>query len=129
MRFALTFVVLVALQLVAAENADIVVVRDVGYKSGDALSDYEKTRCKLDLYAPAGKKDLPCIVWFHGGALSAGDNRGSTADAARALAAEGHLVAAVNYRLSPTVTYPAYLEDAAAAVAWMHQHAAEHGGS
>jgi acetyl esterase/lipase len=31
----------------------------------------------------------------------------------------------VNYRLSPKATYPAYIEDAAAAFAWVKKHAAE----
>ena len=39
------------------------------------------------------------------------------------------VVVVPNYRLNPQVTYPAYLDDAAAAVAWTHQHIAEHGGN
>jgi len=35
---------------------------------------------------------------------------------------------AVNYRLSPRVTAPAYLEDSAAAVAWVFQNIAKFGG-
>jgi acetyl esterase/lipase len=37
-------------------------------------------------------------------------------------------VVAVNYRLSPKAKYPAYIRDAAAAVAWTCAHIAEHGG-
>jgi len=37
-------------------------------------------------------------------------------------------VAAVNYRLYPVVKAPVYLEDAAAAVAWVFQHIEEFGG-
>lgn len=36
---------------------------------------------------------------------------------------------AANYRLSPKVTYPAYNQDAAAAVAWTKKHIAEYGGN
>ena len=106
--------------------ADVTVSADIAYKSGAALSEYEQTRCKLDVYAPAGAKDLPCVVWFHGGGLTGGNKNGSKVSG-RVLAAEGVILVAVNYRLSPQAKYPAYVEDAAAAVAWTKQHAAEYG--
>jgi len=43
----------------------------------------------------------------------------------RALAGDGIAVASVNYRLSPKATYPAYVEDSAAAVAWVRAHIAD----
>lgn len=69
------------------------------------------------------------IVWFHGGGITAGDkgSKDTTAVVTR-MAQDGFLVASVNYRLSPKATYPAYLEDAAAAVAWVLKNAADHGG-
>lgn len=104
---------------------------NLSYKESSApLTDYETTRCKLDLYAPAGSKEpLPVIVWFHGGGITGGD-KGSkdTAAVVTRMAQDGFLVASVNYRLSPKATYPAYLEDAAAAVAWVLKNAAAHGG-
>jgi acetyl esterase/lipase len=112
------------------EAAKIFVLSDVAYKTGDALTEYERERCKLDLYLPAEARDLPCLVWFHGGALKEGDKaHQNTVAVCRALAGEGMLVAAVSYRLSPKARYPAYIDDAAAAVAWVHQHAARHGGN
>lgn len=110
----------------AADPVAIQPQRDITYKSGDTLDVYEKERCKLDLYAPPNAKDLPCVVWFHGGGLTGG-NKGGAIGAA--LAGEGMVVAMVNYRLSPKATYPAYVDDAAAAVAWMLKHAAEYGGN
>jgi len=93
---------------------------DISYKSGETLTGHETTRCQLDLYVPAPAKDLPCLVWFHGGGLIKGDKGGAnTAAVAHALAGEGLVVAAANYRLSPGVKYPSYLEDAAAVVAWV----------
>src|SRR5690606_9940951 len=41
---------------------------------------------------------------------------------------KGIAVVAVNYRLNPKVNCPAYIEDAAAAVAWTFKHIAEFGG-
>ena len=100
---------------------------NLAYKTGEKLGEYETERCKLDLWLPPGGKNFATLVWFHGGALKGGSKDGSAA-IARALTADGIAVAAVNYRLSPKATYPAYLEDSAAAVAWVRAHIAEHGG-
>ena len=104
------------------------VVTDVSYKSGEALSDYEKTRCKLDLYLPAQASGAPAWLWFHGGALTGGRKDDAfTAKIADRLARDGIVIAAVNYRLSPQATYPAYVDDTAAAFAWLKAHAADYG--
>lgn len=91
----------------------------------DAEADaYRKERCKLDVYYPAGKKDFPTIVWFHGGGLEGGNKH-----IPRELMNRGFAVVAVNYRLSPKAKNPAYIEDAAAAVAWTFNHIEEYGGN
>jgi acetyl esterase/lipase len=102
-------------------------IKEISYKSGDSLSDYERQRCHLDLYLPSQAKSFPTLVWFHGGGLTGGSKDGSS-KLAESFAKAGLGVAAVNYRLSPKATYPAYIEDAAAAVTWVHWHIAEHGG-
>jgi acetyl esterase/lipase len=111
----------------AAETAPTLV--NVAYKTGANLSDYEKDRCLLDVYLPAERKDFATIVWFHGGGLTGGskDDAG-TKKMALSLAKEGVAIVVPNYRLSPKATYPAYIQDAAASVAWTHAHIAEHGG-
>ena len=109
--------------------AEVQVQANLTYKSGDTLSDYEKERCQLDLYLPAGKKDFATLVWFHGGGLTGGTkDDASVADLARSLARSGLAVAAANYRLSPKAKFPAYIEDAAAAFAWVHGNIDAHGG-
>ena len=64
------------------------------------------------------------IVWFHGGSLTVGDK-----EIPKALMGKGYAVVGVGYRLSPKATAPAYIEDAAAAVAWVFAHIAGYGGS
>lgn len=115
-----------ACHLAVAADGGVTVTADVAYKSGAELSDYEKTRCKLDVYAPMGAKGLPCVVWFHGGGLTEGDKKSARAGG-YALAADGVILVSANYRLSPQAKYPAYVEDSAAAVAWMKRHAADYG--
>ena len=110
-----------------AKAQGVVVHEDLPYKSGSGLSEYERTRCLLDLYLPEGVSEYPVIVWFHGGNLTAGD-KASQAGIARSLAERGVAVAAVNYRLSPEVSFPAYVVDAAASVAWTLDNIADYGG-
>ena len=98
--------------------------REILYRSESDLSDYMKTQCRLDLYYPTDKSDYPTIVWFHGGGLKAGKR-----SIPKALTEKGVAIAAVSYRLHPKVKAPAYIEDAAAAIAWVFQNIEKYGGS
>ena len=84
---------------------------------------YARERCKLDVYHPVGASAAPAVVWFHGGGLTGG-NRSIPS----ALKGQGIIVVAVDYRLSPKAKAPAYIEDAAAAVAWTFKNIARYGG-
>lgn len=126
-RFAAQFAVALALLAQAAFAGEVRVLENLAYKTGD-LSDYEQTRCKLDLFLPAEGKDFPTVVWFHGGGLTGGD-KSSGAAFGRSFAKQGLAVASVNYRLSPQAKYPAYIEDAAAAVAFVRETIPKHGGT
>lgn len=113
--------------LLAAD--DIHVVKDVPYKPA-AGTQYERERCKLDLYLPSSGENFATIVWFHGGGLKNGDKAGDIAESfGKRFASEGIAVASVNYRLNPKVEFPAYIEDAAAAVAFVRRTMREYGGS
>lgn len=97
---------------------------DLLYRDGDDLTDYQKQRCRLDLYHPVDSIGFATVVWFHGGGLRAGNK-----SIPSALKKKGIAVAAVNYRLSPQAKSPDYLEDAAAAVAWTFRNIETYGGS
>jgi acetyl esterase/lipase len=84
---------------------------------------YARERCKLDVYHPVAGPSVPTVVWFHGGGLTGG-NRSTPS----ALKGQGIAVVAVDYRLSPKAKAPAYIEDAAAAVAWTFKNIARYGG-
>jgi acetyl esterase/lipase len=98
---------------------------DIPYRSGDGLSEYEKERCKLDVYLPRDRPSVATLIWFHGGGLKNGDKRPnstndsvSSVELAKSFADDGVAVVVPNYRLSPKATFPSYIEDAAASVAW-----------
>jgi acetyl esterase/lipase len=85
---------------------------------------YIDSQCVLDLYYPKGSTNFATIVWFHGGGLTGGHR-----ELPEQLMNKGYAVAGVGYRFSPRVRSPAYIEDAAAAVAWVFQHIKEYGGN
>ncbi len=86
---------------------------------------YAQERCLLDVFWPEGAKDLPVVVWFHGGGLTGGDKAWTPAD----LLDGSFVVIRANYRLIPRAHVRECVEDAAAAVAWAFEHAGEYGGS
>jgi len=108
----------------AKSSAQYNTQNNILYRTGDNLTDYMKERCRLDVYHPVDKEDYPTIVWFHGGGL-----KGGRRFIPEALKEKNVAVVAVNYRLHPNVKSPAYIEDAAAAVAWVIKNIAKYGGS
>ncbi len=94
-------------------------LRDVSYVTGG------HARQKLDLYVPANARNLPLVVWIHGGGWE-----GGTKEAPKTLGLlwhGGYAVASIEYRFSSDAVFPAQIEDAKAAIRWLRAHAAEHG--
>lgn len=81
------------------------------------------------MYAPRVSTDgkRPTIVFFYGGSWSSGARAGY-AFVGRALASQGFVVVVPDYRLVPTVRYPAFVEDGAAAVRWAEANPGSYGG-
>jgi hypothetical protein len=109
---------------------------NVAYKSGSNLSAYEIERCKLDIYIPrtAGTAPFPVIVYFYGGGLNSGDKSEGWADWSNNFGYKfleaGVAMVMVNYRLSGQqgTKWPAYIQDAAASVAWVSNNISVYGG-
>ncbi len=85
---------------------------------------YINERCVLDIYIPKNVKNFPTVIWFHGGGLTGGQK-----EIPEGLKNKGIAVIGVNYRLSPKVNSPKYIEDAAAATAWVFKNIKNYGGS
>jgi acetyl esterase/lipase len=101
------------------------------YVSQPAAAYGPDPRQKLDIYlplatAPTGKSGYPLVVFFYGGSWSSGE-RANYRFVGEALASRGVATLVADYRLSPQVRYPAFLEDSAAAVKWAFDHAKELG--
>jgi acetyl esterase/lipase len=88
-------------------------------------------RQRLDVYAPTGAAaqdgPRPVVVFVYGGSWASGD-RTHYGFLGHALAARGFVTVVADYRLVPEVAYPAFVEDAAAAVRWARANAARFGG-
>jgi acetyl esterase/lipase len=107
-----------------AQSHKVTVVRDVDYVPTAAYADGKD---RLDLYIPAGATNAPVIFSIHGGVLMAGDRSEETFVGQR-FAPAGFLTAVISYRLSPDVSHPAHVQDAAAAFAWVKRNIRQHGG-
>lgn len=107
-----------------SQETDYRLQKNIPYVSAGETDAYRLERCRLDLYYPAGKKDFSTVVWFHGGGLESGEKH-----IPAELKNQGFAVVAVNYRLSPRAKNPAYIEDAAEAIAWVFHRIAGYGGS
>lgn len=86
----------------------------------------EGVALKMDLYLPPqASKPTPVAVFVHGGGWSSGDKSGGSLIPFNDLAAQGFLVAAVNYRLAPRYKFPAMIDDVKCAVRYLRANAAK----
>jgi acetyl esterase/lipase len=117
-------------------------VPDCGYVRTRDVSYGPLPRQKLDVYRPtrpvpaappgtggrsSARAGARVVVFFHGGAWRAGD-KDDYRFVGQALASRGFVVVLPNYRLYPLASFPAFVEDAALAVRWARDNAAQFGG-
>ena len=128
----LTIVILLSLILAGCNyrrlnNKGMTTSKDIPYA---VITGVDPNLLSLDVYAPAGSKDLPVVLMIHGGGWSAGDkaNPDMGSDKATYFTAHGYVYVSINYRLSPAVQHPAHVEDVASAVSWILDNIADYGG-
>lgn len=88
-------------------------------------------RHRLDVFRPDGAERAPVVVFVHGGAFLRGSKSvpdGIYDNVTYWFARQGCLGVNIEYRLAPEAPFPAGAEDLAAAVTWVKQNAAAHGG-
>ena len=89
----------------------------------------DDARQKLDIYLPkqnaAGGSAV--LIFFHGGSWRDGEREGY-GFLGRAFAERGFVAVIADYRKAPRVRFPAFVEDTAAAIAWVHANIAKHDG-
>jgi acetyl esterase/lipase len=101
-------------------------VEGIATRSGIAYA--AGPRHELDVYTPKQHAaPLPVVVFFYGGGWTSGD-KAMYRFVGEALANAGLVAVVPDYRLYPEVQFPAFVQDAAQAVAWTRAHAAQFGG-
>ncbi len=104
------------------ERHGVEVLRDLRYAPGGREH-------LLDVYRPKslrGSEARPALLYLHGGGFRI-LSKDTHWVMGLAFARMGHVVFNASYRLAPAHPYPAALDDAAAALAWIVAHGAEHG--
>lgn len=114
-------------------DSDIKEFRDLLYVQASAVENDSLQR--LNLAIPEGLDHYPLLVWIGGGAWSYVD-RNVEMELARKLAKAGIGMASIGHRLSPAIwrdsslnkgiQHPKHVEDLAAAVKWLYDHAADY---
>ena len=88
---------------------------------------YKKTdvnECVLDIYLPETDA-FPVFIYFHGGGIESGCKSGDKFYSA--LVKKGIAVVSADYRMYPTAAFPDFINDAAAAVAWVYRNMKTYG--
>jgi len=109
--------------------------KTIEYKT---LNGVDENLLSLDIYYTddvAIKK--PIVIWIHGGAWVIGDKTTNIDNKVALFQAQGWLLVAVNYRLSPypyeftnpdRIKYPAHNNDVADATKWIYDNIDQYGG-
>jgi acetyl esterase/lipase len=115
--------------LTACSGADLLnaTVATDTYRRTENIAYGPEARQRLDVYQPQGEvRNAPVVVFFYGGSWSKGE-RADYRFVGEALASQGIVAVVADYRLSPAVRYPVFVQDSARAVRWARDHAAEYG--
>jgi acetyl esterase/lipase len=125
--------ILMAFGLSGCSALDVLdaVVPGGGYVADTDLPYGDGARQRLDVYRPvaasSGPAGAPVIVFFYGGNWESGARR-LYRFVGQGFAKQGFVTVVPDYRLYPEVRYPAFVEDGAAAVAWVVRNIARFGG-
>ena len=97
-------------------------VPDDGYRVEHGVAYGDLPRQRLDVYVPDELTGpAPIVVFFYGGGWESG-SKGEFRFVGQALAARGFVTVIPDYRVYPEVRFPTFVEDGAAAVAWVRRN-------
>ena len=131
MRVFLTlFTGLLATVVAACSNEEVLsdITPNGGYALVPAVVYDQASALALDVYRPANANNAPVVVFFYGKRWEQGSRR-EYKFVGQALAERGFVAVIPDYRLYPQVKYPAFLQDCAKAVRWVHANIAGYGGA
>jgi acetyl esterase/lipase len=101
-----------------------------GYSAHKAIAYGTHPRQQLDVYVPEranAEHKRPVIVFFYGGSWQWGTKE-DYLFVGQAFASRGYVTVIADYRLYPEVYFPAFIEDGALALHWVHDHISRYNG-
>jgi acetyl esterase/lipase len=111
--------------------ADLVAPGLVEYRQAPltSIAYGDGVRQKLDIYLPNQNADggSAVLIFFHGGSWRDGEREGY-GFLGRAFAARGFVTVIADYRKAPSVRFPAFVQDTASAIAWVHANIVKYDG-
>lgn len=118
------------LTMTGCSRFDIVnaTIPSCGYIRTSNVAYADLPRQKLDVYVPRNAKpNSSVVVFFYGGDWQNG-KKDDYRFVAQAIASKGFIAVLPDYRLYPQVIFPAFVNDAALAVKWVHDNISRFGG-
>ena len=94
---------------------------------GLSYAEPKNERQMLDVFAPTQGKNLPVVVWVHGGGWRRGD-KADVHNKPKAFVDKGFVLVSISYRFVPNATVDQIAGDVAKAIRWTHDHAKDYGG-
>lgn len=110
-----------------ADNAAPAIVTKMDIRYAEVPADVDAKLLSLDVYAPKDAKNLPVMIYIHGGGWHTGDKSGVGLKPAY-FTGRGFVFVSLNYRLVPAVDILTQLQDSANAIGWVKKNIAGHGG-
>lgn len=110
--------------LASCSGADVIngLTPEDGFSLQKDLAYGASPRQKLDIYYPPKiSNKTPVVVFFYGGSWQWG-SKSDYLFVGEALTSMGYIAVIPDYRLAPEVKYPAFIEDSAMAVTWVHKN-------
>ncbi|MBY8965561.1 alpha/beta hydrolase [Algiphilus sp. NNCM1] len=104
------------------------VTPDRGYEAAANIAYASGEGRRLDIYAPKNlDQRAPVVVFFYGGRWSQG-SKDEYKFVGEALSSRGIIAVVADYRKYPDVRMAGFMDDAAKAVAWVHDNISSYGG-
>jgi acetyl esterase/lipase len=110
-----------------ANNSAAAIVTKMDIRYAEVPPGVDANLLSLDVYAPKDAKDLPVMIYIHGGGWRTGDKRAVGVKPGY-FTSRGFVFVSLNYRLVPAVDLLTQLQDSANAIGWVKQNIAKHGG-
>jgi acetyl esterase/lipase len=126
--FLLAVIMLFSLSACSRASLLDVIIPHSGYTKYSNIAYGADLRQHVDIYIPTKMSKPPVtLLFFYGGSWQYGKKE-DYRFVGQAFASQGFITVIADYRLYPSVYYPAFMDDTAKALVWVHEHIRSYGG-